>query len=188
MASDRWRQVSELYNAARARTPEDRAAFLAAACGNDETLRREVETLLEQDAVTSELPSRQIASYHIVSLLGAGGMGAVYLADDTRLLRKVALKVLHPGDEDAKQRLLHEARAAAALDHPNICAVFEAGEAGGQSYIAMQFVEARRSRRVSSGGEWGCATRSPRPPRLPAPWWKRTSTASCTATSSRRIS
>ncbi len=103
-----------------------------------------VETLLEQTAATTELPSRQIGyPIEILSLLGAGGMGAVYLADDTRLRRKVALKVLHPASagEDTNRRLLHEARAAAALDHPNICAIFEAGEADGHSFIAMQFVE-----------------------------------------------
>jgi eukaryotic-like serine/threonine-protein kinase len=71
-------------------------------------------------------------------------MGAVYLADDTRLQRRVALKILHEtliSSDEAKRRVMREARAAAALDHPNICAIFEAGEAEGHSYIAMQYVE-----------------------------------------------
>jgi predicted ATPase len=86
----------------------------------------------------------RLGSYEIVSLLGRGGMGEVYLAEDTRLRRKVALKLLPPesiADERAKTRLLREARAAAALDHTNICAVYEIGEAQGLSFIAMQYVE-----------------------------------------------
>ena len=86
----------------------------------------------------------RLGSYEILSLLGRGGMGEVYLAEDTRLSRKVALKVLPAEsvtDERAKSRLLREARAAARLDHPNICAVYEVGDAAGLSFIVMQFVE-----------------------------------------------
>src|SRR5438094_10667093 len=88
--------------------------------------------------------SETISHYRILQKLGAGGMGEVYLAEDTRLGRKVALKLLPAStvaDERAKKRLLREARAAATLDHPNICAVYEVGEANGQSFIVMQYVE-----------------------------------------------
>ena len=86
----------------------------------------------------------KLGSYEIVSLLGRGGMGEVYLAEDTRLGRKVAIKLLpaeSKADEQAKSRLLHEARAAAQLDHPNICAVYEVSEVQGLRFIVMQYVE-----------------------------------------------
>ena len=84
----------------------------------------------------------RIGVYEIVAPLGSGGMGQVYLANDTRLQRKVAIKFLRPEsgtDEDAKKRLLGEAQAAAKLEHPNICAIYEGGEAHGQSFIVMQY-------------------------------------------------
>jgi predicted ATPase/tRNA A-37 threonylcarbamoyl transferase component Bud32 len=89
-------------------------------------------------------PGARLGSYEIRSLLGRGGMGEVYLAEDTRLRRKVAIKLLlaeSVTDEQARTRLLREARAAAALDHSNICAVYEIGEINGQSFIVMQYVE-----------------------------------------------
>src|SRR6185436_4375175 len=85
-----------------------------------------------------------IAHYRILRKLGAGGMGEVYLAEDTKLNRKVAIKFLQPGAGDSDQsgrRLLREARAAAMLDHPNICAIHEIGEDGGRSFIVMQYLE-----------------------------------------------
>lgn len=97
----------------------------------------------------------QIGPYTIVSALGRGGMGEVYLADDTRLRRRVALKVLPADVADARasERLLREARAAARLAHANICTVFDTGEADGRRFIAMQYIEgaslaARLSRRA----------------------------------------
>jgi serine/threonine protein kinase len=86
----------------------------------------------------------QLGPYEILGQIGAGGMGEVYLAEDTRLDRRVALKLLPPAsvsDEQAKKRLLREAKSAATLDHPNICAIYEVGEENGCSFIAMQFVE-----------------------------------------------
>ena len=85
----------------------------------------------------------RVGSYHITALLGAGGMGEVYRAHDDRLDRDVALKLLPStwfADETARARLLREARAAAGLNHPNICTIHEVGEAGGQPYIAMEYV------------------------------------------------
>ena len=85
-----------------------------------------------------------LSHYRILSPLGAGGMGEVYLAEDTRLNRKVAIKLLAAdsvADPQAKKRLIREAQAAAALDHPNICAIHEVGEEDGRSFIVMQYVE-----------------------------------------------
>ena len=85
-----------------------------------------------------------ISHYRIVSKLGAGGMGEVYLAQDTQLGRRVAIKLLPPetiSDQHARKRLVREARAAATLDHPNICSIYEVGEADGRSFIAMQYIE-----------------------------------------------
>jgi serine/threonine-protein kinase len=82
--------------------------------------------------------------YRIIGKLGAGGMGEVYLAEDTELQRKVAIKFLKEklgADDRTKSRLIREARAAAKLDHPNICSVYEVGEHDGRSFIAMQYVE-----------------------------------------------
>ncbi|NLI47056.1 MAG: serine/threonine protein kinase [Acidobacteria bacterium] len=99
---------------------------------------------------------RTIAHYRIIEKLGAGGMGVVYKADDTALQRTVALKFLPPEltrDPEAKQRFLHEARAAARLDHPNICAVFEIGETADDSlYIVMACYEGETLReRIQRG-------------------------------------
>jgi serine/threonine protein kinase/formylglycine-generating enzyme required for sulfatase activity len=89
-------------------------------------------------------PGLEIGRYVIRNRLGAGGMAEVYLADDTQLGRKVALKFIHSdtaSDPAAQRRLVREARAAAVLDHPNICAVYEVGEAAGRHFIAMQYVD-----------------------------------------------
>ncbi len=165
MKQERWQQIKELFEAAQLRTPHDRAQFLAAACQSDESLRREVESLidhldqadtfLQQPAVnevaeqivgaTNQLASgARISHYEIIRQLGVGGMGEVYLAQDTKLQRRVALKLL-PGklaaDKEAGRRFLREARAAAALEHPSICAIHEIGEADGYSFIVMQYIE-----------------------------------------------
>src|SRR5215471_18024121 len=90
------------------------------------------------------MPPDTISHYRIIKQLGAGGMGVVYLAEDTRLDRKVAIKLLpeeSATDSQAKERLIREAKAAATLDHPNICSIHEVQEADGHSFIAMQYVE-----------------------------------------------
>ncbi len=106
------------------------------------------------------MTGRQIAHYRVGARLGQGGMGEVYLADDLSLRRKVALKFVSPGaatDADAARRLQQEAYAVAALDHPFICKVFEAGDAGGQRYIAMEFVEGQTLKDRLSAGPLGGA-------------------------------
>jgi len=165
MQPERWQQTDKLLEAALDLRPEERAAFLIEACAGDESLRRKVESLLRSDeaeesfieepAVTlvaevlSAQQARSLAGqcfshYKILSQLGRGGMGEVYLAEDLKLARKVAIKFLPQAlmaNEQARMRLLREARAAAALDHPNICTIHEVGEEAGQSFIVMQYIE-----------------------------------------------
>src|SRR5436309_12661079 len=86
----------------------------------------------------------KLGRYEIRAQIGEGGMGEVYLAEDTQLGRRVAIKLLPPetiSDEHARRRLVREARAAATLDHPNICAIHEVGEEDGRTFIVMQYVE-----------------------------------------------
>src|SRR5712691_2106881 len=161
---DRLR-VDQLVSAALERDPTERVAFLSESCSSDPQLLAEVVSLVaeceksqnvwESDAseaatkpITSSAaglpPGRIISHYRILALLGKGGMGEVYLAEDTTLRRNVAIKLLPSGllrNEQAKKRLLREAQAAGKLDHPNICAVHEVGEEDDQSFIVMQYVE-----------------------------------------------
>jgi serine/threonine protein kinase/tetratricopeptide (TPR) repeat protein len=165
MDPERWQRVERIYNAAIEREPGSRGRFLERECAGDEALRREVESLLSYqpeatglleapvrkvmaekvaESERAQVLGRQLGNYRVLSLLGAGGMGEVYLAEDTRLDRKVAIKFLTPestADERAKRRLIREAKAAAKLDHPNICSIYEVAEAEGQTLIAMQYVE-----------------------------------------------
>jgi serine/threonine protein kinase/Tfp pilus assembly protein PilF len=99
----------------------------------------------------ARLIPQEISHYRIIERLGAGGMGEVFLAQDVRLDRKVAIKMLPAksiGDEQAKKRLFREAKAAATLDHPNICAIYEVGEEGDCAFIAMQYIEGRTLSRI----------------------------------------
>jgi serine/threonine protein kinase/Tol biopolymer transport system component len=163
----RWRRVEEIYHAAAERKPEERAAFLAVACAGDEDLRREVESLLAQPTEEGMLDrpawepeaggglspeaarltaGQQVSHYQIQEKLGEGGMGAVYRAYDTELRRPVALKVLPPeyaSDPERRSRLLREARAASALNHPNIVGIYEVGSDNGVDFIAMEFIEGK---------------------------------------------
>ncbi|HUP47970.1 MAG TPA: protein kinase [Thermoanaerobaculia bacterium] len=148
---DRSHQISSIVDAALSRDAHERERFVADACAGDETLRREVETHLTTEVtVVRRTPAawpsfgRRLAHYQIIDRLGAGGMGEVYRAHDEQLDRDVAIKVLpveRLDDQAARVRLLREARAAAALNHPHICTVYEVGEAEGQAYIAMELIE-----------------------------------------------
>jgi eukaryotic-like serine/threonine-protein kinase len=100
---------------------------------------------------------QMLAHYRILERLGAGGMGVVYKALDTRLNRTVAIKVLPPesvADPVRRQRFMQEARAASAIEHPNIVTIYEITEVDGQYFIAMQYVAAKRCGRCSDGA--GC--------------------------------
>ena len=170
MSPERWQQVKQIFNSAVKYDEAERAAFLATACRNDEELREEVESLIashEKDGsfidspaykrleVSPEemgelKPGQQIGSYAITSFLGQGGMGQVYLANDTRLNRKVAVKVLPSSvtaDIDRLRRFEQEARAASALNHPNIITIYEICEHASTLMIVSEFVEGETLRR-----------------------------------------
>jgi serine/threonine protein kinase len=161
---DRWQRVDRLYNDALDHDAAERDAFLAEACGDDDSLRQEVRSLLryeraaepflERSAIAEaartvaldarpSLTGRHIAGYDVGALIGAGGMGEVYRARDRRLGRDVAFKVLEPSiavDPEYRQRFEHEARAASALNHPNIVTVYGVGDDGDLTFITMEFV------------------------------------------------
>lgn len=165
MTSERWQQVNELFQLAAERTPEERTAFLQTACGDDEGLRREVESLIasyeraanfiESPAFevvpelltnerTSAIIGESIGRYQIEALLGVGGMGEVFLARDEQLGRKVALKFLPErltANKSQLSRFKSEARAASALNHPNILTVYEIATEGDRHFIATEFIE-----------------------------------------------
>ena len=174
---DHWTTVKRIHQSALDIDPSERAAFVDKSCGGDEALRREVqelltyateaESFLERPAVDiapkpgasheTTLAGRTISHYQVLSLLGAGGMGEVYLARDPRLDRTVALKIL-PGefaaDAERMQRFTREAKAASALNHPNVATIYDVGESDGISFIVMEHVEgetvlARISRRMT---------------------------------------
>ena len=151
LSPDQWEAVDRLYHAALARPVDARAAFLAEACAGDEALRREVESLLAQsaagvltggavvaaaelvtDAGGSVLTGRRLGAYHILAPIGAGGMGEVYRARDTRLGREVAIKILprvFTADADRLARFEREARVLASLNHPHIATIHGIEEA-----------------------------------------------------------
>ncbi len=162
MKQENWKNVREIFVEALGQEPAAREEFLDHACKGD-GVRREVESLLssynsaesfmEKPAVLevsgfSEKPQLEtgqiLKHYKIISQIGLGGMGEVYLAQDTKLKRKVALKILSNKfsvEPQANERLLREARAAATLEHPNICTIHEIGETSDFSFIVMQYVE-----------------------------------------------
>ena len=162
---DRRRRVDDLCDAALDREARERAAFVAAACGRDEPLRQEVEALLAHAQAaegflaapvgevaahvlageqTASLVGRQIGSYQILSRLGAGGMGEVYRARDTKLGRDVAIKVVADAflsDAERLARFEREARVLATLNHPHIGAIYGAEEADGVRGLVLELVE-----------------------------------------------
>jgi serine/threonine protein kinase/Tol biopolymer transport system component len=134
MAPERWRQVEQLYHSALEHEGSARDAFLREACRDDEELRREVRSLLDQPESGLLNHPLKLGPYQIVGVLGAGGMGTVYQARDTRLDRIVAIKFSEAQFSDRFER---EARMVAALSHPHICTLYDVGP----NYLVMEYVE-----------------------------------------------
>jgi serine/threonine protein kinase/Tol biopolymer transport system component len=172
---DRWQQIEDLCQSALEREPAQRNAFLQEACGGDEALRREVESLLAYNTdgqrildrpalqvvaekLAEEPPTligKSLGPYQVVGVLGAGGMGEVYRARDGRLNREVAIKVLprHLSERaDLQQRFEQEARAVSALNHPNIITIHEIGRVDSVHYMVMELVEGKTLREILSSG------------------------------------
>jgi serine/threonine protein kinase/formylglycine-generating enzyme required for sulfatase activity/pimeloyl-ACP methyl ester carboxylesterase len=163
MDQERWRKVQRLFHAALEREPEARKAFLDVACGGDIGQRRQVELLLATEekagsfletpamgyttvtqTVTVPLLGRQFGPYRIVSPLGAGGMGEVYRAHDSKLGRDVAIKTLPAAfarDPERLARFRREARTLASLNHPNIAAIYGTEESGDEDCLVLELVE-----------------------------------------------
>ena len=165
MEPGRWGRITDIYHAAIARPPEERASFLGEECHGDDSLRKQVEAMVKShersgdfiessafavapelliDEPTGDLIGQSIGHYRIESLIGVGGMGEVYLARDELLGRKVALKFLpeHLTAEATQlNRFKSEARTASALNHPNILTVHEIGAEGTRQFIATEFIE-----------------------------------------------
>src|SRR5262249_24178799 len=156
MEPESWQQVKEVLYGALQLAPEERADFLDRACSSDHSLREKVESLLAslREAQSSALPSsifsaplakgKCLGDFEILSLLGVGGMGEVYRAHDRRLNRDVAIKLLprtFTSDPDRLRRFEQEARAAAALNHPNILAVLQMGTYQGAPYLVTELLE-----------------------------------------------
>ena len=174
MNPEQWRKIREIFEAASDRPADERAEFIAQACAGDEETRRRVEAMLAADARDNLLMDRpaweaggalmasladledtqsfigeEIGVYRLMEELGRGGMGTVCLAYDTRLKRKAALKILRTqliNDPERVRRFQREARAASALNHPNIITIYDFGQENGRDYIASEFVEGRTLR------------------------------------------
>lgn len=178
MTPERWKRIDEVFNLVVDMDATERSAYLDRICATDQELRRDIEALIETDSVSmadtellamvaaewvkdrkaslsgsrknGRIEKKTLGHFQIKSLLGAGGMGEVYLAEDTKLGRKVALKLLNAestGDPQLVQRFKQEARAASALNHPNIVTIFEIDEIEGECFIATEFIEGETLRK-----------------------------------------
>ena len=167
MNAERWKRVDELLQAALALPCDRREDFLQQACGGDETLEQEVRSLLTShrkagdflqqlamqvaaqalamaEASSDAMLGCTISHYRVLKKLGSGGMGAVYEAEDTRLGRHVAIKLLLESEASNRKALLRfeqEARAISSLNHPNICTLYEVEEFGDKPVIVMELLE-----------------------------------------------
>ena len=172
MADERWQKVRETFDSALRRKPEERRRFVHAACGDDKILLAEVESLLSSlDSAESFMETPAVAKvadvieaetkklergkcfghYEIIEQIGIGGMGEVYLARDKKLDRQVAVKILNEKfsrDESNLRRFTREAKAASALNHPNILVIHEIDESGDTHYIVSEFVKGATLREI----------------------------------------
>src|SRR3989454_3785346 len=165
MTPERWQRLKQIFQSALERNPAERSAFLSQACADDPALRSQVESLIAShdqagdsiEAMAAEaatemldddqavsIVGKQISHYQVGSRIGRGGMGEVFLAHDTSLGRKVALKLLRSDftrNEERLRRFQQEARAASALNHPNILTIYEIGHDGSLHFMATEYVE-----------------------------------------------
>ncbi|HLM60695.1 MAG TPA: protein kinase, partial [Pyrinomonadaceae bacterium] len=170
METDRWKNIEQIFNVAVTLSPLERIEYLRVTCGDDIEMRKEIDSMLTEDSMNDdllgepvfslganlleydELPEKsELASYKLQKLLGRGGMGAVYLAEDTRLGRLSAVKVLPSAlaqDKQSLSRFRQEARTASKLSHPNIAHIYEFGETNGRLFLAMEYVEGRTLRQL----------------------------------------
>ncbi|MBA3711708.1 MAG: protein kinase [Pyrinomonadaceae bacterium] len=179
MTTNEWQRIEELFHTTLQLADTDRADYLTRQCAGDETLRQEVESLVAafesepsfiqqpalslgmkvlSDGLAGSLVGRSIGHYKVVKLLGKGGMGEVYLAEDSVLERPVALKFIANnliGDEWAREQLMKEARAVARLENSNICAVYGVEETDRHNFIVMQYVDGETMASLLSRGPLG---------------------------------
>lgn len=172
MTPEQWQKVEEALQGALDLPPQERAFFLDKVCDGDEQLKEEAASLIsaheqagnfiEEPAIVEDAHilvgensdnnlGREIGAYKIVSPLGSGGMGEVYLAEDLRLNRRVALKLLPPyfaSDDGRLGRFQREARAASGLNYPNILTIYEVGESDGVRFIATEFIDGKTVRQL----------------------------------------
>jgi serine/threonine protein kinase len=150
---ERWRRIKEISQAVWDRTPAERDSYLDSQTGGDADLRSEVEKILRYATGTGYLdkpawgvlpnerefePGTLLGPYEILCEVGAGGMGRVYKARDTRLERTVAIKVL---SAEFSHRLRIEGRAISALNHPHVCGLYDIGNQDGAAYLVMEYVQ-----------------------------------------------
>jgi serine/threonine protein kinase len=176
---ERWRQAKQIFQNAIELEPAERDAYLTDACGGDSALRAEIESLIaahEQPGSFLDTPAFDIAAtdsagnqsnellgaslghYRILEFLGRGGMGEVYKAKDSTLGREVAIKVLPSNfsiNRDQLRRFEQEARAASALNHPNIITIHEFGQQDGVHFIVSEYIEGETLRRRIGSGRVG---------------------------------
>src|SRR6267143_6890049 len=181
MNPKRWKEVEDVLQGALDRPPQERASFLDQACAGDEDLKKEASSLIgaydeagdfiEQPAIAQDAHllvgsdpendiGRDVGPYTIVERLGSGGMGEVFLARDARLNRLVALKILPAyfvSDDTRLRRFQREARAASALNHPNILTIHEVGELEGVHFIATDFIDGHTIRESIASDELSLA-------------------------------